>query len=55
MHFRVRTNATAYRLDVYRMGYYQGLGARKVATVQPQSAKAVASGKLKLPEEMRRS
>lgn len=27
-----RTGAT-YRLDIYRLGYYQGLGARKVATL----------------------
>jgi hypothetical protein len=28
--FKVRTNATTYRVDIYRMGYYQGLGARRV-------------------------
>ena len=33
--FKVKTPATAYRLDIYRMGYYQGNGARKVATVLP--------------------
>jgi len=33
--FKVLTSATDYRLDVYRMGYYGGLGARKVATLQP--------------------
>jgi Domain of unknown function (DUF4082)/Bacterial Ig-like domain/Bacterial Ig domain/Purple acid Phosphatase, N-terminal domain len=33
--FKVDTNATNYRIDVYRMGYYNGLGARKVATVEP--------------------
>ncbi len=27
-----------YRLDIYRMGYYGGVGARKVATVQPSAA-----------------
>ena len=27
-----------YRLDIYRMGYYGGKGARKVATVQPSAA-----------------
>ena len=31
--FKVDTNATSFRLDIYRMGYYAGLGARKVATV----------------------
>ena len=33
--FKVDTNATNYRLDIYRMGYYGGMGARKVATVTP--------------------
>lgn len=33
--FKIRTTATNYRLDIYRMGYYGGSGARKVATVQP--------------------
>jgi hypothetical protein len=32
--FKVDTPATDYRLDIYRMGYYGGDGARKVATVQ---------------------
>ena len=36
--FKVKTNARSYRLDVYRMGYYQGNGARKVATVNPSAA-----------------
>jgi Domain of unknown function (DUF4082)/Bacterial Ig-like domain/Bacterial Ig domain len=35
VHFKIDTNATDYRLDIYRMGYYGGLGARRVATVQP--------------------
>ena len=33
--FKVDTPATAYRIDIYRMGYYAGMGARKVATVRP--------------------
>src|SRR2546426_709226 len=35
VHFKIDTGATAYRLDIYRMGYYGGSGARKVATIQP--------------------
>ena len=31
--FKVKTTAKAYRLDIYRVGYYGGLGARKVGTV----------------------
>jgi hypothetical protein len=36
--FKVSTNASAYRFDIYRMGYYGGLGARKIATVSPSAA-----------------
>jgi hypothetical protein len=33
--FKVDTPASAYRIDIYRMGYYGGMGARRVATVRP--------------------
>lgn len=36
--FKVKTDAADYRLDIYRMGYYGGLGARKVATVHPSAS-----------------
>src|SRR5918994_7432944 len=36
--FKVRTSSPKYRIDVYRMGYYQGLGARRVATIAPSAA-----------------
>jgi hypothetical protein len=35
--FKVNTNAENYRFDIYRLGYYGGLGARKVATVAPSA------------------
>ncbi len=35
--FKVNTNATNYRLDIYRMGYYGGMGARKVASIAPSA------------------
>ena len=31
--FKVDTTATAFRIDIYRMGYYAGAGARLIATV----------------------
>ena len=31
IHFKVRTSASAYRIDIYRIGWYQGNGARRVA------------------------
>ena len=39
LQIKVRTDAASYRMDVYRMGYYGGLGARLVATV-PYDGKA---------------
>ena len=35
--FKVSTSASNYRFDIYRLGYYGGLGARKVATVAPSA------------------
>ena len=37
VRFKINTPSTDYRLDIYRMGYYAGNGARKVATVQPSA------------------
>ena len=36
--FKVNTNASAYRIDIYRIGFYGGSGARKVATITPSAA-----------------
>lgn len=38
VHFKISTDATQYRIDIYRIGYYGGLGARKVATVLPSAS-----------------
>ena len=35
IHFKISTDATDYRADIYRMGWYQGLGARLVDSVRP--------------------
>ncbi|MGH2975094.1 MAG: N,N-dimethylformamidase beta subunit family domain-containing protein, partial [Solirubrobacterales bacterium] len=37
VHFKIKTSSTKYRLDIYRMGYYGGDGARKVDTVLPSA------------------
>ncbi|MGR9080364.1 DUF4082 domain-containing protein [Rhizobium leguminosarum] len=34
INFKINTNSTNYRIDIYRLGYYGGMGARKVATMQ---------------------
>src|ERR1700687_3418117 len=35
VYFKVNTNASAYTIDIYRMGYYAGMGARKVGNLLP--------------------
>ncbi|NVM94382.1 DUF4082 domain-containing protein [Arthrobacter wenxiniae] len=35
--FKIKTTAAAYTIDIYRTGYYQGLGARKIASVTPSA------------------
>ena len=37
LDFKVNTTAASYRLDLYRMGFYGGAGARRVATVSPSA------------------
>lgn len=33
--FKVNTNASAYHIDIYRIGFYGGNGARKITTITP--------------------
>ena len=32
VHFKIKTNAPAYSISIYRLGYYSGNGARRVGT-----------------------
>ncbi|AWN46780.1 Mo-co oxidoreductase dimerization domain protein [Methylobacterium terrae] len=34
VNFKINTDSANYRIDIYRLGYYGGLGARKVQTIQ---------------------
>jgi hypothetical protein len=34
VHFKISTIATRYRLDIYRLGWYQGLGARRIDRIE---------------------
>ena len=36
--FKINTDSTNYRIDIYRLGYYGGLGARLVTTLQQTTA-----------------
>ena len=40
VHFKINTTAATFRIDVYRLGYYAGLGARKVATIPSVSGQS---------------
>ena len=33
--FKIESDSPAYRIDIYRLGYYRGMGARHVATTKP--------------------
>ncbi|NYE35529.1 hypothetical protein F4692_000633 [Nocardioides cavernae] len=35
--FKIDTEASSYTIDIYRMGYYRGLGARKITSVTPSA------------------
>jgi hypothetical protein len=35
--FKVKTNSNNYAIDIYRLGYYGGAGARKLTTVLPSA------------------
>lgn len=35
--FKIDTDASAYTIDIYRTGWYGGLGARKIASVTPSA------------------
>jgi hypothetical protein len=37
IYFKINTPAYAYTINIYRMGYYGGMGARKVATITPSA------------------
>ncbi|MEV4181790.1 DUF4082 domain-containing protein [Streptosporangium canum] len=38
IQFKVATDSTNYRVDIYRIGYYGGMGARFIATVNPSAS-----------------
>jgi hypothetical protein len=33
--FKIDTDSPSYRIDIYRLGYYGGSGARQVTTIKP--------------------
>ena len=35
--FKIKTDSTDYRIDIYRLGYYGGMGARLVDTIEPSA------------------
>ena len=44
--FKIKTDSTDYRIDIYRMGYYGGMGARLVDTIEPsRRTPAISTGR----------
>ncbi|MDX1393463.1 MAG: DUF6605 domain-containing protein [Gemmatimonadota bacterium] len=37
VEFKVDTDSDDYRIDIYRMGFYAGMGARRVDTIEPSA------------------
>ena len=35
VRFKIKSTAAPYRIDIYRLGYYQGDGARRISSVAP--------------------
>ena len=40
VQFKVDTDASDYKIDIYRIGYYQGNGARFITTINPNASLA---------------
>jgi methionine-rich copper-binding protein CopC len=38
VHFKINTDASNYSIDIYRVGWYQGAGNRKVASITPSAS-----------------
>src|SRR3954469_20539144 len=38
VHFKIATDATAYAIDIYRIGYYGGAGARHMTSLTPSAS-----------------
>ncbi|MBK7876951.1 MAG: DUF4082 domain-containing protein [Planctomycetes bacterium] len=38
VQFKIKTDSAAYHIDIYRLGYYGGLGARRITTITPAVA-----------------
>jgi Domain of unknown function (DUF4082)/Cadherin-like domain len=38
INFKINTDCKNYRIDIYRLGYYKGLGARLITTIQKSTA-----------------
>ena len=41
--FKINTDSSNYRIEIYRLGYYNGDGARLITTLQHQSGTSIQS------------
>ena len=46
VYFKIKTPASAYVIDIFRLGYYQGNGARKVASSSGPGASVIITASL---------
>src|SRR6185295_3325816 len=37
VRFKIKTDAASYQIPIYRMGYYGGMGARLIVTLNPSA------------------
>jgi hypothetical protein len=49
INFKINTNCKNYRIDIYRLGYYAGLGARKITTISMTAASVQPTPLTNLP------
>src|SRR6202045_3886518 len=40
VNFKIKSGTTNWRIDIYRLGYYQGNGARLITTIRKSSAQS---------------
>ena len=53
VEFKIKTHSPRYRIDIYRMGWYGGSGARLVETIRPSAALPQAQPTCRLHRDMR--
>ena len=53
VEFKIKTHSPRYRIDIYRMGWYGGSGARLIETIRPSATLPQAQPTCRLHRDMR--